>query len=90
MRTTEKKVALILDKLITMTIEEVEEQIFFFLTISQKCPCFCMSALQKTLLEKEKLLITSNFSFSQVFSTLLEDSLPYSLSSAKFFSLKIF
>ena len=30
MRTTEKKVALILDKLITMTIEEVEEQIFFF------------------------------------------------------------
>ena len=38
----------------------------FGLTLSQTSPGFYMSAIQvlKTLSEKEKLLITSNFSFS--------------------------
>ena len=39
-----------------------------FLTLSQTSPCFllriCSKSLLKTLLEKEKLLVTINFSFS--------------------------
>ena len=42
--------------------------------------------------EKEKLLVTSNFSFSQCFSTHLDNFMPFSsnlkLSSANFFSLE--
>ena len=40
---------------------------FFALTLSQKKPLFlrvCRTSLLKTLWEKEKLLVTSNFSFS--------------------------
>ena len=40
---------------------------FLFLTLSQTCSSFYVSAAQaflKTLWEKEKLLETSNFSFS--------------------------
>ena len=39
-----------------------------WLTLSQTSPCFYMSAVQgllKTLQEKEKLSVTSNFSFSR-------------------------
>ena len=40
--------------------------------------CVCRISLLKTLWEKEKLLLTSNFSCPTVFSTLLENFLPYS------------
>ena len=42
-------------------------KLFCILTLSQTSPCFYVSAVKvlKTLLEKEKLLITSNFSLSQ-------------------------
>ena len=50
--------------------------VFFFvcafihvLTLSQTSPVFlrvCSASLMKTLLEKEKLLITTNFSFSHI------------------------
>ena len=50
------------------------------------------TSLLMTLWEKKKLLVTSNFSFSTVFSTILENSLPVSsnskLSSANSFSLE--
>ena len=66
-----------------------------WLTLSQTSPGFNMSAVQdlKTLWEKEKLLVRSNFSFSPtVFSTFVENFLPFSsnlkLSSAKSFSLE--
>ena len=53
----------------------------------------CSTSLLKTLWEKEKLLVTSNFSFSPVFSTHSEDFLPFSsnfkLSSANSFSLEV-
>ena len=49
------------------------------------------TSLLKTLWEKEKLLVTSNFSFPTVFSTRQENFLPLSsnlkLSSANFLSL---
>ena len=49
-------------------------------------------SLLKTLWEKEKLLVRSNFSFSQVFSTRLDNFLPFlsnlKLSSANSFSLE--
>ena len=52
----------------------------------------CSTCLLKTLWEKEKLLVTSNFSFPTVFSTHLENFLPFSskleLSSANSFSLE--
>ena len=54
----------------------------------------CCTSLFKTLWEKEKLLVTSNFSrtFSTVFSTHLESCLPFllnlKLSSANSFSLE--
>ena len=52
----------------------------------------CSKSLLKTLWEKKKLLVTSNFSFPTAFSTLLEDFMPFSptlkLSSANSFSLK--
>ena len=52
----------------------------------------CYSSLLKTLWEKEKLLVTSNFSFSPVFSIRLEIFTPFSsslkLSSANTLSLK--
>ena len=57
-------------------------------------PCFlrvCSINLSKTMWEKEKLLVTSNFSFSQCFLSLLEKFLPCSfnlkLSSANSSSL---
>ena len=54
--------------------------------------CVCSTSALKTLWEKEKLLMTSNSSFSQVFSTLLENFLPFSsnfdLSSANSFCLQ--
>ena len=55
--------------------------------------CVCSTHLFKTLWEKEKLLVTSKFSFSHtVFFTLLENFLPYSsnlrLLSANSVSLK--
>ena len=66
-----------------------------FLTLFQTSLGFYGSAVQvflKTLREKEKLLVTSNFSFFPVFSTYLENFLPFSskleLSSAKSFSLE--
>ena len=46
------------------------------LALSQTSPLFshvCSTSLLKTLWEKEKLLVTSNFSFSPVFSTLLQN-----------------
>ena len=50
------------------------------------------TSLLKTLWEKEKLLVTSNFSFSQVFSTHLDNFLLFSsnlkLLSANSFSLE--
>ena len=52
----------------------------------------CSTSLLKTLGEKEKLLVTSNFSFSHSVSTLLENFLPFSLnlklSSANAFRLE--
>ena len=52
----------------------------------------CSTSLLKTPWKKEKLLVTSNFSFSTVFSTRLEIFLLFSsnlkLSSAKSFSLE--
>ena len=53
-------------------------QWIYRLTLSQKKPCFYVSAAQvflKTLLEKEKLLVTSNVS---MFSTILENLPPFS------------
>ena len=55
--------------------------------------CVCSTSLLKTLLEKEKLLIMSNFSFSySVFYPLTENFLPFSsnlkLSSANSLSLE--
>ena len=38
----------------------------------------CSTSILKTLREKETLLVTSNVSFSPVFSILLENSLPFS------------
>ena len=64
------------------------------LTLSQTSPGFHMSAVQvlKTLWEKEKLLVISNFSFSTVFSAYLMSFLPFSsnltLSSVNSFSLE--
>ena len=53
----------------------------------------CSTSLLKTLQEKEKLLVTSNFSFPTMFSTRLKNFLPISsnskLSSANSFTLKI-
>ena len=56
-------------------------------------PCFLhvyITSLLKTLWEKGKLLVASNSSFSHVFSTHLENFLPFSsnlkLSSAKSFN----
>ena len=52
----------------------------------------CSTSLLKALWEKEKLLVTSNFSFPTAFSTLLENFLPLSLntklSSANSFNLE--
>ena len=52
----------------------------------------CSTSLLKTLWEKEKLLVTSNFSFSQMFSTLLENFPPIpsnlELLSANYVSLE--
>ena len=52
----------------------------------------CIASFLKTLKEKEKLLITSNFSFSHSVFYLLENFLPFSsslkLSSANSFSLE--
>ena len=52
----------------------------------------CSTSLLKTLREKEKLLVMSNFSFSQVFSTCLENFLTFSSnsksSSANYFNLE--
>ena len=49
-------------------------------------------AFLKTLWEKEKLLVTSNFSFSTVFSNHFDNFLPFNsnlnLSSANSFSLE--
>ena len=54
--------------------------------------CVCSTSLLKTLWKKEKLLVSSNFSFSHIFSTHLENFLPFSsnvkLSSANSFSFK--
>ena len=54
--------------------------------------CPWETSLLKTLWEKEKLLITSNFSYLTVFSTRLDNFLPFSsnlkLSSAKSFNLE--
>ena len=51
----------------------------------------CRKSLLKTLWEKEKLVITSNFSFPSMFSTCLRNFLPFTsnlkLSSANSFSL---
>ena len=65
------------------------------LTISQTSPGFYVSAVQvflKTLWEKEKLLVTSNFSFSHCVFDPLKNFLLFSsnlkLSSAKSFSLE--
>ena len=55
---------------------------------------FSDTSLLKTLWEKEKLIVTSNFSFPTVFSTHLANVLPFSphlkLSSANSFSLEEF
>ena len=52
----------------------------------------CRTNLLKTLWEKEKLPVTSNFSFPEAFSTFLEDFPPYSssltLSSANSFNIE--
>ena len=66
------------------------------LTLSQTSPGFlrvCCTSLLKTLREKEKLLVMSNFSFSRsVFFTSLETFLPFllnlKLSSANSLSLE--
>ena len=54
----------------------------------------CSTRLLKTLWEKEKLLVTSNFSFPPVFSTHMENFLPFSstlkLLSATSYSLEEF
>ena len=53
----------------------------YFLTLSQKKSGFYVSPVQvflKTLSEKEKLLVTSHFSFSKCFLPLLDNSLPFS------------
>ena len=53
--------------------------------------CACSTSLFKTLCEKEKLLVMSNFFFPTVFSTRLDNFLPFSsnleLSSANSFGL---
>ena len=54
------------------------------LTFSQTKPwfsCVCRTGLLKTLWEMEKLFVTSNFSFSYMFSTRLENFLPFSSNS---------
>ena len=52
----------------------------------------CSRSLFKTLWEKEKLLVASNFSFSPVFSTNLQNFLPFKtilkLLCASFFILE--
>ena len=52
----------------------------------------CSTSLLKTLWKKEKLLVTSNFSFPTVFSIRLKDFLPFSsnlnMSSTSSFSLE--
>ena len=60
-------------------------EIFFvlkkYLTFFPNKPWFlrvCTQSLLKTLWEKEKLLVTSNFSFSHSVSTLFENFLPFS------------
>ena len=54
--------------------------------------CVCNTSLLKTLWEKKKMLVMSNFSFSQCFFYCLENFLSFSsklkLSSAKTFSLE--
>ena len=54
--------------------------------------CVFRTSLLKTLQEKEKLFVTSNSPFPTVFSTCLENLMPFSsnvkLSSAKSFSLE--
>ena len=67
----------------------------FILTLSQTSPGFYMSVVKvilKTLWEKEKLLIPSNFSFSHSVSNLLENFQPclciMILSSTNSFSLE--
>ena len=69
--------------------------IMICLTLSKRSPGFYVSEVQifwKKLWEKEKLLVTSNFSFSTVFTTHLESFLPFSsnskMSSANSFSLE--
>ena len=50
------------------------------LTLSQTSPgflCVCSTRLLKTVWEKEKLLVMSNFSFPTVFSTYLEKFLLF-------------
>ena len=66
-----------------------------FLRLPQTSPVFirvCSTSLLKTLLEKEKLFVTSNFSFSHSVSTLLGNFLLFSsslkLSFANSFSLE--
>ena len=64
------------------------------LTLSQIRPVFYVSAIHvlKTLREKKKLLVTSNFSFSHSVSIRMDNVLPFSsnlkLSSANSFSLE--
>ena len=65
------------------------------LTLSQTSPgflCVCMTSLLKTLWEKKKFFMKSNFSFSPVFSILLENFRTFSpnlkLLSANHFILK--
>ena len=67
----------------------------WYLTLSQtsqRAMRVCSTRLLKTLWEKEKLLVTSNFSFSHCFFTRLENFIPFSLnlklSSANYFSLE--
>ena len=51
--------------------------------------CVCSTSLLKTLWEKEKLLVTSNFSFSHCFAIHLESFLPF-LSNLKLLSANSF
>ena len=79
------------------TLINIRANLGMGLFLSQTSPGFYMSAvasLLKTLLEKVELLVTSNSSFTTVFSTCLKNILPFSsslkLSSANFISLVLF
>ena len=67
-------------------------EFYVLLTLSQTSPSVCSTSLLKTLREKEKLLIMSNFSFSQSifhpFGELSAFSLNSKLLSAKSFNLE--